>query len=112
MNAIIPDADAQRQGSVRNMGRYMSDHVLVGKHGGGCLLRESKFAFRIDIDALRRTRQDFSLLKYRGRRRHPWARPITASSRSSATPSAALSLSNRRLYVAQRIRGSLSGYRA
>src|SRR5262249_41562481 len=30
--------------------------------------------------------------------------------RSSATPSAALSLSNRRLYVAQRIRGGLSGY--
>src|SRR5262245_34030218 len=34
----------------------------------------------------------------------------TRLSRSSATPSAALSLSNRRLYVAQRIRGGLSGY--
>ena len=34
----------------------------------------------------------------------------TRLSRSSATPSAALSLSNSRLYVAQRIRGGLSGY--
>src|SRR5262245_3252078 len=34
----------------------------------------------------------------------------TRLSRSSATPSAALSLSNSRLYVVQRIRGGLSGY--
>jgi hypothetical protein len=36
--------------------------------------------------------------------------PATRLSRSSATPSAALSLSNRRLYISQRIRGGLSGY--